>query len=128
MKRLLLIGSLLAMLAGMFAVTAAPAAASSAGWICQTKYASQYEHCDQSYTKRINDWAYLFNRGRDSMAESGIYNFVADAKYRDANDGGTRNADMCALASSMSGNSPGHAEVYATLQAANAFYSTGVVC
>lgn len=109
-------------------VAPASAGASSAGWICQTKYASQYEHCDRSDAHKVDVWAENFARGWSSIARNSIYNFVANAKYYDFNNGTTRNADMCATAASMVGNGPGYPQVYSTLQQANLFYATGVVC
>lgn len=114
---------------GAVAVTSAPetAEASSAPWICQTKYAQYYDHCKpQTYADKVDIWAGQFAAGRN--ATGSIYNFVAGAKYSDSQDGGTRNADMCATAASMVGNGPGYPQVYTTLQQANLFYVTGVAC
>lgn len=111
-------------------VAVSPAAdveASSAPWICQTKYAQYYDHCKpQTYADKVDIWAGQFAAGRN--ATGSIYQFVAGAKYSDSNDGGTRNADMCATAASMAGNGPGYPQTYTTLQQANLFYVTGVVC
>lgn len=115
---------------GAFAVAQGEAPgvdASSAPWICQTKYAQYYQHCQpQTYADKVNIWAGQFAAGRN--ATGSIYQFVAGAKYSDSQDAGTRNADMCATAASMAGNGPGYPQVYTSLQQANLFYATGVAC